>query len=186
MKQLVALIYFFITKVYCDQETNGGGWTVIQRRQDGSQDFYLGWQSYKLGFGSLTGEFWLGLDNIYRLTRNIKNRLRVELEDTVYAEYDYFAVSSEVDRYTLSLGSFSGTAGDSLSYHRNRPFTTKDSDGNHCAVTYKGAWWYGGCHHSNLNGLYLNGSHSTKGINWFHWKRNRYSVKKAVMKIRPV
>jgi len=91
--------------VYCDQETAGGGWTVIQRRQDGSVDFYRGWQDYKNGFGNLTGEFWLGNDNIHELTNPTKNRLRVELED-VFAEYDYFSVDNEANKYKLSLGAY--------------------------------------------------------------------------------
>ena len=65
----------------CDQTTAGGGWTVFQKRLDGSVDFYHGWADYKNGFGNLNGEFWLGLDKISRLT-NTKNRLRVDLEDT--------------------------------------------------------------------------------------------------------
>ena len=97
--------------VFCDQTTNGGGWTVFQKRQDGSVDFYRGWADYKNGFGNLNGEFWLGLDNIHRLT-NTKNRLRVDLEDTTgktaYAEYDVFAVTSERTKYQLSLGTYSG------------------------------------------------------------------------------
>jgi hypothetical protein len=79
--------------------TSGGGWTVFQRRLDGSVDFYRGWQDYKKGFGELDGEFWLGLEKIHRLTRFQRNRLRIDLGDTAgntgYAEYSYFAVTSE-------------------------------------------------------------------------------------------
>ncbi|XP_031556939.1 fibrinogen C domain-containing protein 1-like isoform X1 [Actinia tenebrosa] len=184
-------------KVYCDQKTSGGGWTVFQKRQDGSVNFYRGWADYKNGFGDLKGEFWLGLDKINRLTYQTRNRLRVELEDTkgnsAYAEYDYFAVTSERSKYKPSLGTYSGTAGDSLSQHRGLAFTTKDRDNDsdksrNCAVTFKGAWWYKACHHSNLNGLYHHGKHKSyaDGVNWYSWKGYKYSAKRAEMKIRPV
>ena len=98
--------------VYCDQNTTEGGWTVFQKRLDGSVDFFRGWADYKLGFGNLSGEFWLGLDKIHRLTSQTNNKLRVELEDfdgnTSYAEYDMFTVSSEASNYQLSLGTYSG------------------------------------------------------------------------------
>ena len=97
--------------MFCDQTTGGGGWTVFQKRLDGSVNFYRGWADYKNGFGDLNGEFWLGLDKIHRLTKT-KNKLRVDLEDTTgktaYAEYDMFAVTSERTKYQLSLGSYSG------------------------------------------------------------------------------
>jgi len=97
--------------VFCDQNTGSGGWTVFQKRLDGSVNFYRGWADYKKGFGNLNGEFWLGLDKIHRLTKT-KNRLRVDLEETtgktVYAEYDMFAVTSEGTKYQLSLGTYSG------------------------------------------------------------------------------
>ncbi|KAL9985566.1 hypothetical protein ACROYT_G007987 [Oculina patagonica] len=168
---------------------------VFQKRLDGSVDFYRGWADYKRGFGNLNGEFWLGLDKINRLTKTV-NRLRVDLEDTkgntAYAEYDMFAVTSERTKYQLSLGTYSGTAGDSLSKHRGQPFTTKDQDNDshskNCASWFKGAWWYhSGCHTSNLNGLYHHGQHSSHadGVNWAHWKGFNYSAKRAEMKIRP-
>ena len=69
-------------------------------------------------------------------------------------------------------------------------FSTKDSDNDgdagDCAMTWKGAWWYKRCHFSNLNGLYLGaGQSSFTGINWYHWKKSWYSMKKTEMKIRP-
>ncbi|XP_078356736.1 microfibril-associated glycoprotein 4-like [Oculina patagonica] len=183
--------------VYCDQTTAGGGWTVFQKRLDGSVDFYRGWNDYKTGFGHLNGEYWLGLDKLHGLTTNNNKRykLRVDLEDTTgntaYAEYGYFAVSSEQSKYQMSLGTYYGTAGDSLSRHKSRPFSTKDRDndswGDHCAVKFHGAWWYGACHSSNLNGRYLLGAHSSyaDGVNWHAWKGYHYSAKRAEMKIRP-
>ena len=97
--------------VYCDQTTAGGGWTVFQKRLDGSVDFNRSWCDYKHGFGNLNGEFWLGLDKINRLTWRTKNRLRVDLEDaagkTAYAEYDLFTVETESKYYALSVGSYS-------------------------------------------------------------------------------
>ena len=68
--------------VYCDMKTSGGGWTVFQRRLDGSVDFYRGWQDYKYGFGNLKTEFWLGLHKINRLTSLTQNKLRIDMEDT--------------------------------------------------------------------------------------------------------
>jgi len=181
--------------VFCDQTTAGGGWTVFQKRLDGSVDFTSrGWPDYKRGFGNLNGEFWLGLDKINRLTK-IKNRLRVDLEDTqgktAYAEYDFFAVSSERSNYKLSLGTYSGTAGDSLGYHRNSAFSTKDRDNDNssgnCAASYKGGWWFNSCVIANLNGYYYHGPHKSDhdGVNWRYWKGGSYSAKRAEMKIRP-
>ena len=98
--------------VFCDQKSVSGGWTVFQKRLDGSVDFNnRGWADFKRGFGNLNGEFWLGLDKIHRLTKT-KSRLRVELEDTkgktAYAEYDMFSVSSERNKYRLGLGKYTG------------------------------------------------------------------------------
>lgn len=87
---------------------------------------------------------------------------------------------------------FLGTAGDSLSMHAGMPFSAKDRDNDiwekHCAVVYKGAWWYYRCHNSNLNGLYLNGKNSqnAQGVTWRTWRTQSYSVKRAEMKIKPI
>ena len=91
--------------------TDGGGWTVFQRRMDGSVNFYRGWTDYKNGFGNLNGEFWLGLDKINRLSQSGQNVLRVDLGDfdneTRYAFYKTFAVSNETEKYELTVGNYS-------------------------------------------------------------------------------
>ncbi len=98
--------------VSCDMTRDGGGWTVFQRRQDGSEDFYRGWSDYKAGFGDLSGEFWLGLDELNRLSKSGLDVLRVDLMDfssnEAYAKYGTFSVADESDKYRLSVGSYSG------------------------------------------------------------------------------
>jgi len=182
--------------VFCDHTTAGGGWTVFQKRLDGSVDFYRNWTDYKVGFGDLNGEFWLGLDNIHRLTSDNNGMLRVDLEDfegnTAYAEYNKFGVMSENNKYRLILGSHSGTAGDSFSYHNGKPFSTRDQDNDdtdgNCAKLYHGAWWYRNCHLSNLNGKYHHNNPSPfgVGVNWESFKGHYYSLRNTEMKIRPV
>ena len=163
---------------------------MFQRRQDGSVDFYRGWNDYKSGFGQLTAEFWLGNDKIHRLTAARPSSLRVELEDwngvRVFAKYGKFKIGDEQVQYRIKVGSYSGTAGDSLAYHDNMAFSTKDRDNsrNNCAVSYTGAWWYNSCHHSNLNGKYLGDKYDSRGVTWYHFKSYR-SLKFAEMKLRP-
>ncbi|XP_060575485.1 ficolin-1-like [Ruditapes philippinarum] len=68
--------------VYCDMDTDDGGWTVFQRRQDGSVDFFRDWEEYKTGFGDLNGEFWLGNKYLNLLTNDDKqHELRIDMED---------------------------------------------------------------------------------------------------------
>ena len=100
--------------VSCNQSTAGGGRTVFQKRLDGSVDFYRNWSDYKIGFGSVRGEFWPGLFRIHRLTSDNTNimMLRVNLEDfegnTSYTEYNLFGVMSMKDKFKLILDSYSG------------------------------------------------------------------------------
>ncbi|XP_037389029.1 tenascin isoform X2 [Pygocentrus nattereri] len=179
-------------QVYCDMATDGGGWVVFLRRQNGNVDFYRNWKNYTSGFGDVNDEFWLGLSNLHKITASGQYELRVDLRDgqeSVYAQYDKFFISEPRSRYKVQIGAYSGTAGDSMTYHQNRPFSTHDNDNDiavtNCALSYKGAFWYKNCHRVNLMGRYGDNSHS-KGINWFHWKGHEHSIPFAEMKIRPV
>ncbi|XP_032236054.2 ficolin-1 [Nematostella vectensis] len=179
--------------------TSGGGWTVIQRRMDGSVDFYRGWEEYKRGFGNKEGEFWLGLDNIHSMTSTRRYRVRFDMEDfegnTCYAEYDDFRVDDEAAKYRLAaLGIFSGDAGNSFNSLVGQPFSTKDHDNDNrnfnCAQECQGGWWYKKCHNCNPNGLYLKGQYSLlardgQGIVWKTWLGINYSLKRMEIKLRP-
>ena len=177
-------------------DTDGGGWTVFQRRMDGSVDFCLNWNDYVHGFGNISGEHWLGLSKIHRLANgSVSTQLRVDMKDkngsTAYASYSKFYIGGSTTDYTLHVSGYCGTAGDSLTYHNLMKFSTKDNDndldgGNHnCAISYTGAWWYASCHLSNLNGKYGDDIYG-KGINWSTWKGFQYSLPFTEIKVRCV
>ena len=178
---------------YCDTKTDGNGWTILQQRYDGSINFHRGWEDYENGFGSPNGEYWAGLRRIHELTQSGHWILRVELEafdqSTAYAEYDAFKIGDATSNYTLNIGSYSGSAGNSLGSHNNTQFTTYDWDNDNwdgnCAGYQKSAWWHRiDCGYSNLNGMYGKSS-SNEGMWWYHWK-GITSLRKSVMKIKLV
>uniref|UniRef100_UPI003AAF2AF6 fibroleukin-like n=1 Tax=Centroberyx gerrardi TaxID=166262 RepID=UPI003AAF2AF6 len=197
--------------VLCDMELQGGGWTVLQRRQDGRVSFNRTWAEYRSGFGELDGgEFWLGNEQIHLLTRARDMVLRVELEDFEgamgYAEYGQFRVASERLRYRLTVGGYSGSAGDALRFstrydHNNRAFTTPDRDhdrypSGNCGAYYSSGWWFDACMAANLNGKYYVGKYKgvRDGIFWGTWHNisteyyptsDRQSFKTVRMMIRP-
>ncbi|KAM4642745.1 tenascin-X isoform 3-T3 [Discoglossus pictus] len=177
--------------VYCDMETDGGGWIVFQRRMDGSINFFRDWNEYRKGFGNLTSEFWLGNTALHRLSSIAPFELRIDLragEESAYAMYDDFRVEAENQYFKLRLGQYRGNAGDSMSYHNNMIFSTRDRDAQKrilpCAMSYRGAWWYRNCHYANLNGMYANNK-DHQGINWFTWKGFEFSIPFTEMKMRP-
>uniref|UniRef100_A0A674GWC1 Tenascin C n=1 Tax=Taeniopygia guttata TaxID=59729 RepID=A0A674GWC1_TAEGU len=178
-------------QVFCDMGEDGGGWIVFLRRQNGKQDFYKNWNTYVAGFGDPKEEFWIGLENLHKITSQGQYELRVDLRDkgdTAYAVYDRFSVGDAKSRYRLRVDGYSGTAGDSMTYHNGRSFSTFDKDHDsaitNCALSYKGAFWYKNCHRVNLMGRYGDNNHS-QGVNWFHWKGHEYSIQFAEMKLRP-
>uniref|UniRef100_A0A6I8NMW1 Tenascin n=1 Tax=Ornithorhynchus anatinus TaxID=9258 RepID=A0A6I8NMW1_ORNAN len=178
-------------EVFCDMTSDGGGWIVFLRRSNGRQDFYQNWRTYAAGFGNRRDEFWLGLDNLHKITAQGQYELRVDLQDrgdTAYAIYNKFSIGDSKSRYKLNVEGYSGTAGDSMTYHTGRSFSTYDKDTDsaitNCALSYKGAFWYKNCHRVNLMGRYGDNSHS-QGVNWFHWKGHEHSIQFAEMKLRP-
>ncbi|XP_022909321.1 angiopoietin-2 [Onthophagus taurus] len=199
--QIRGTTYWFL-KVFCEQEIAEGGWTVIQRRDDFNEpreNFNRDWNDYKNGFGDPAKEFWLGNENIYMLTNNEEYILRVELEDFEgnkrYAQYSHFKIYSEAEYYKLEIDGYEGNAGDSLNDpwygSNNSPFSTYNRDNDrsslNCASMLKGGWWWKSCGRG-LNGLYLNDPQdltARQGIVWFRWRGWDYTLKKAMMMIKP-
>ncbi|XP_061124020.1 fibrinogen C domain-containing protein 1-like isoform X2 [Syngnathus typhle] len=188
-------------KAYCNMNLDGGGWTVIQGRKDGSVDFFRGWKDYRKGFGDLAGEHWLGLQNIHALTASGGYQLRIDFTTfdgrNYYTLYDDFSVGRnsldpEKDGYPLLVSGYSGNAGDQFTYHSGMKFTTKDRDqdaraSSNCANEFKGAWWYENCYMSNLNGLYkATGNCGLTNAIWDTLGPLRHTCLRFVeMKIRP-
>ncbi|XP_029968842.1 fibrinogen-like 2a isoform X1 [Salarias fasciatus] len=197
-------------EVFCDMESYGGGWTVIQQRLNGSVSFNRTWAEYKKGFGNLRGEFWLGNDHIHMLTKAKDMVLRIELEDfegvREYAKYDQFYVSNEFLRYRLSISGYSGTAGNAISFNKNfnhdqKFFSTPDRDNDmypsgNCGSYYSSGWWFDACMSANLNGKYYHKRYKgvRNGIFWGTWHNMsteyyptnyRQAFKTVKMMIRP-
>ncbi|XP_021003043.2 techylectin-5A [Parasteatoda tepidariorum] len=184
--------------VFCDMDTDGGGWTVIQRRGNYSRPkdyFYKNWSSYKSGFGDIEKDFWLGNDNIFALTNQKLYSARFDLKDIRhakrYALYDKFWTDDEAHNYTLHIEDYTGDAGDAMKTHNNMQFSTKDvkndlNGKDSCAHIFRGGWWYNACHNANLNGLYLPGEHPSyaDGVSWIIWKGGHESLASAEIKIR--
>ena len=150
----------------CDMTSDGGKWMVIQRRINGSVDFYHNWTDYVNGFGDLEGEFWYGLENIHCLTTREDVELRIELGNgtvpSIVWTYQLFKVGGADTNYRLTIGQASGVGGtfDAMAHQNGQAFTTRDRDHDiwrdaNCAKVFGGAWWYKGCFRSNLNSKYV-------------------------------
>ena len=163
--------------VFCDLTTDNHSWIVIQRRNNNSTSFDRTWNEYKRGFGSLTGNFWLGLENVHEITSRKRNAiLRIELrlhEDSAtirYAEYRLFIVDNEASQYRLTIGNYDARStlpnsmtptgwGGPTANLNGMAFSTFDmpnTDGTtkSCAAKCHGGWWFNRCYDAYLNGIY--------------------------------
>ena len=184
---------------YCECAENGI-WTIIQRRFDGSVNFYRNWTEYKEGFGDLNCEYWLGNDAIHQITSSANYTLKIYLTDwdnvTKYAMYDTFRIADEADGYRLTIGGYFGDAGDSMTInHDGQMFSTKDEDNDgstsyNLAEYFSGAWWYRAPSSSSLNGKYHFGPivslsfSNGYGIWWQEYSPLRYSMKETKMMMK--
>ncbi|CAG2184861.1 Angiopoietin-related protein 7,Angiopoietin-1 [Mytilus edulis] len=135
--------------VFCDMDYEDGGWTIVQRRFDGSESFDRDWNTYKRGFGKPTGEYWIGNDNLHAiLSEERKFKVRFVLVDVsgerAYAEYSNFYVGNEDSNYELSISGYFGTA-------------DRDNDllKGSCAINKCGGWWHRECTYGNINNKLL-------------------------------
>ena len=193
-----------LVRAYCDLTTDGGGWTVFQKRRDSDTDFFRSWQDYKEGFGNPGLNYWLGNDIIHLMTREVAGvqSLRVDIIDWQdkehYIMYSKFSIGDEDARYVLSVGPVAkGNMSEALfKMHHGKKFSTKDKFVNYgpcidCPNYCAGAWWYGCCFYSNLNGKLLRpGAHAEnnpKIAKWYDTKTHSYIfAKRTEMKFRPV
>ena len=129
---------------------------------DGSAYFNRSWEAFKAGFGSTTCNYWLGNELLHQLSKDGQYKLRFDVQaldsgQWYWAEYTTFIVDSEATKYTLTVGGYSGNAGDAMSYHSGMMFTTFDSDndgtrhGGNCALDRGGGFWYKGCASAQMN-----------------------------------
>ena len=156
----IKVVEFDLRHVYCDMDTDDGGWIVIQRnKQSSSVSFNRKWDEYETGFGDLQGEFWYGLKGLSCLTESGNWEMRLDFQKTdrtmSYLHYTQFKVGSVHQKYPLTLTGFTLKSGNLMATANGRRFSTPDADNdntryNHCAST-SGWWYYNDCRELNIN-----------------------------------
>ena len=182
-------------KAYCDMTTDGGGWTVFQRRLDGNVSFDRDWDEYVRGFGDLAGSFWLGLEAIHHLTNGRNATLRFDLRNTKcmdgYAKYSQFNLQGLARSYSISLGDYNGDVGDGMSMSNGMGFSTSDEDndqldGGSCVDMYGGPWWYKKCAYVRLNSPFptKDGDETSNVMKWAIWGDGNETIIYSEVKLR--
>ena len=186
-----------MTDVFYDQTTDGGGWTVVQRRTDGSQNFFCNWTEYKNGFGKLNQqEHWLEKERIHYLTAQAflkGSEARFDLlvkgeSKNRWVKYSRFSVGDESTGFIMHVSGFTtGGVTDRFAYHNGMRFTTYDRDHDtysegSCAYWSYEAWWHNNCNYVNINGQYDRFNREKTYRMAFQW--NPHRLKYSEMKIR--
>ncbi|CAG2186422.1 ANGPT1 [Mytilus edulis] len=184
--------------VFCDMDYEDGGWTIVQRRFDGSESFDRDWDAYKSGFGKPSGEYWIGNDNLHAILSERKFKVRFILVDvdgnSVYAEYSNFYIGNEESNYALSISDYSGTAGDGAidftgTSLNGMMFSTKDRDNDlkegSCAFQKCSGWWHRDCTYGNINGKLIPGNEGQITMHWNPWRKFN-SLQETTLMTKPM
>ena len=186
-------------EVFCDMTQDGGGWTTIQRRIDGSVDFAKDWVDYKNGFGDPAGEYWLGLDRIHAISKYFGNHLLLRIKATAFNGdsttliTEGFSVDNEANRYKLTCGKV--VEGDqvygSWLFSDGAFFSTQDRDNDkndsHCVKSNGGfgGGWHNACIRISLNGKYpSSGDVGLEYIRWEKFKKGKEGLKSISLAVK--
>uniref|UniRef100_A0A3P9PTT5 Angiopoietin like 5 n=1 Tax=Poecilia reticulata TaxID=8081 RepID=A0A3P9PTT5_POERE len=189
-------------EVFCEMDYMEGGWTVMQRRTDGLNDFKRSWADYLDGFGNLAGEHWLGLKKVFHIVNQKDARFQLHIalvsnnDVTSYASYDDFRLDNETQFFRIHLGRYAGSAGDAFrGYEQEQnqdtaPFSASDVDNDGCNPSCSFAnrtvescsilhnhtgWWFNQCGLANLNGSPEDGEQNQgkrTRILWDTWRQS--------------
>ena len=192
-------------KVFCDMTTEGGGWIVMQKRFDGSVDFYRDWESYTNGFGDVYGEYWLGNDFVHQYTNAhptemISEAIAFDGSRAATKLQNFQVGDEELSKYTLQFGSCivltdtSDTICEDWDFQKHVKFSTFDMDndrlsGSNCVEHFNGgAWWNSNCFQVNFNGYYssVQTVPSASKIHWYNFRGYVESLKETRMLIKRI
>jgi len=131
----------------------------MMQKTDDTESFDRTWNEFKNGFGVVSGDYWLGNEQIHQLTTGSndgKYKLRVDVvakdpgapqHYSHWAEFSTFRVGNEASNYQLTVSGYSGNAGDLMGPYSGMQFSAKNNDNDpngpeNCATRQKGGFWF--------------------------------------------